>query len=48
MELRVRVVAAIVCLFIAKIANVYVPVLYKHAIDALGTTAGRRRFCPSA
>ena len=40
MELRVRVVAAIVCLFIAKIANVYVPVLYKHAIDALGTTAG--------
>lgn len=40
MELRVRVVAAIVCLFIAKIANVYVPVLYKHAIDSLGTTAG--------
>ena len=37
MELRVRVVAAIVCLFIAKIANVYVPVLYKHAIDALGS-----------
>jgi ATP-binding cassette, subfamily B, heavy metal transporter len=46
MELRVRVVAAIVCLFIAKIANVYVPVLYKHAIDALGTTAGTAAMLP--
>src|SRR3954467_9229982 len=46
MELRVRVVAAIVCLFVAKIANVYVPVLYKHAIDALGTTAATAAVLP--
>jgi ATP-binding cassette, subfamily B, heavy metal transporter len=46
MELRVRVVAAIVCLFIAKLANVYVPVLYKHAIDALGTTAATAAVLP--
>ena len=46
MELRVRVVAAIVCLFVAKIANVYVPVLYKDAIDALGTTAGTAAMLP--
>src|SRR4051794_35808058 len=46
MELRVRVVAAIVCLFVAKVANVYVPVLYKHAIDALGTTAGTAAVLP--
>jgi ABC-type transport system involved in Fe-S cluster assembly fused permease/ATPase subunit len=46
MELRVRIVAAIACLFIAKIANVYVPVLYKHAIDALGTTAGTAAMLP--
>ncbi|EWY37445.1 metal ABC transporter permease [Skermanella stibiiresistens SB22] len=39
-ELRFRVVVAMVCLIIAKLANVYVPILYKHAIDALGTTAG--------
>src|SRR5690349_8214834 len=39
-ELRVRVVAAMVCLIIAKLANVYVPVLYKRAIDSLGGGAG--------
>ncbi|UEM02916.1 ABC transporter ATP-binding protein/permease [Skermanella rosea] len=37
-ELRVRVVAAMACLIVAKLANVYVPILYKHAVDALGAT----------
>jgi len=34
--LRVRVVLAVCCLIVAKAANVYVPILYKRAIDALG------------
>ncbi len=34
--LRVRVVLAICCLVVAKAANVYVPILYKRAVDALG------------
>ena len=34
--LRVRVVLAVCCLVVAKAANVYVPILYKRAIDALG------------
>jgi ATP-binding cassette, subfamily B, heavy metal transporter len=34
--LRVRVVLAVLCLVVAKAANVYVPILYKRAIDALG------------
>ena len=34
-ELRIRVVAAIVFLVIAKVANVTVPIFYKYAIDAL-------------
>ncbi|KOF54003.1 metal ABC transporter permease [Achromobacter sp. DMS1] len=33
--LKIRVVAALLCLFAAKGATVYVPVLYKHAVDAL-------------
>jgi ATP-binding cassette subfamily B protein len=33
--LRMRVVAALLCLVTAKIANVYVPVLYKSAVDLL-------------
>ncbi|MCC7049717.1 MAG: metal ABC transporter permease, partial [Alphaproteobacteria bacterium] len=33
--LRGRVVLALACLATAKIANVYVPLFYKHAIDAL-------------
>ncbi|MBK1979273.1 ABCB family ABC transporter ATP-binding protein/permease [Achromobacter xylosoxidans] len=37
--LKARVVAALLCLFAAKAATVYVPVLYKHAIDALGEGA---------
>lgn len=36
-DLKIRVVAAIVCLFVAKAATVYVPLLYKDAIDALNT-----------
>jgi ATP-binding cassette subfamily B protein len=34
--LRGRVVAACVLLVLAKVVNVYVPILYKHAIDAFG------------
>lgn len=37
--LKVRVVAALACLFAAKAATVYVPLLYKHAIDELGKGA---------
>jgi ABC-type transport system involved in Fe-S cluster assembly fused permease/ATPase subunit len=36
--LRLRVVVAILCLITAKFANVYVPILYKRTIDALGGT----------
>ncbi len=35
-ELKARVVIALLLLFAAKVANVYVPVLYKYAVDALG------------
>ena len=34
--LRSRVVVAMVLLVMAKVANVYVPLLYKYAVDALG------------
>jgi ATP-binding cassette subfamily B protein len=34
-ELRVRVVIALICLVISKVANVYVPILFKHMIDQL-------------
>jgi ABC-type transport system involved in Fe-S cluster assembly fused permease/ATPase subunit len=34
-ELRIRVVAALACLVVAKLANVYVPMIYKYAVDAL-------------
>ena len=34
--LRGRVVVAMVLLVLAKVTNVYVPILYKHAVDALG------------
>lgn len=37
--LKLRVVAALLCLFAAKAATVYVPILYKHAIDELGQGA---------
>ncbi|CAN5790349.1 ABC transporter ATP-binding protein/permease [soil metagenome] len=39
--LRVRVVVAMVLLVVAKVTNVYVPVLYKHAVDALGEPAAQ-------
>ncbi len=39
-ELRVRVVAAVACLVIAKVANVYVPMFYKYAVDALTPQVG--------
>ncbi|MDP6819798.1 MAG: ABC transporter ATP-binding protein/permease, partial [Alphaproteobacteria bacterium] len=35
-EMRGRVVLAIILLVLAKVANVYVPILYKQAIDVLG------------
>jgi ABC-type transport system involved in Fe-S cluster assembly fused permease/ATPase subunit len=35
--LRTRVAVALALLVLAKVANVYVPILYKHAVDALGT-----------
>ncbi|MEQ5775523.1 MULTISPECIES: ABC transporter ATP-binding protein/permease [unclassified Thalassospira] len=35
-ELKIRVVVALLFLVGAKVANVYVPVLYKYAVDALG------------
>jgi ATP-binding cassette subfamily B protein len=38
-DLRLRVVLSMLCLFISKGATVYVPILYKHAIDALGPHA---------
>ncbi|MBO1016935.1 ABC transporter ATP-binding protein/permease [Achromobacter sp. SD115] len=37
--LKARVVAALLCLFAAKAATVYVPLLYKQAIDQLGKGA---------
>jgi ATP-binding cassette subfamily B protein len=33
--LRARVVLSLACLFVAKLATVYVPILYKRAVDAL-------------
>jgi ABC-type transport system involved in Fe-S cluster assembly fused permease/ATPase subunit len=36
-ELKTRVVLASASLVVAKIANVYVPIVFKHMIDALGT-----------
>jgi len=38
-SLRGRVVAAGVLLVLAKVTNVYVPILYKHAVDMLGDKA---------
>src|SRR5918996_2355242 len=33
--LRARVVLSLTCLLVAKLATVYVPILYKRAVDAL-------------
>jgi ATP-binding cassette subfamily B protein len=38
-ELKLRVVLASAALVVAKIANVYVPVVFKHMVDALGSPA---------
>ncbi|MGH6718472.1 MAG: ABCB family ABC transporter ATP-binding protein/permease, partial [Alphaproteobacteria bacterium] len=37
---KARVVTALTLLIGAKVANVYVPILYKHAVDALGAPGG--------
>jgi ATP-binding cassette subfamily B protein len=39
--LRTRVVIALAMLVLAKLINVYVPILYKQTIDALGTAAAQ-------
>jgi ATP-binding cassette subfamily B protein len=39
-DLKLRVVAAVVCLLLAKAATVYIPILYKSAIDALSHGSG--------
>ncbi len=39
--LRSRVIVAMVLLVLAKVTNVYVPILYKHAVDALGEPAAQ-------
>ncbi|AWK86222.1 ABCB family ABC transporter ATP-binding protein/permease [Azospirillum thermophilum] len=40
LEMRLRVVAAVLLLIGAKVATVYVPILYKQAVDALSPAAG--------
>ncbi len=39
--LRTRVVVALALLVLAKLVNVYVPILYKQTVDALGTAAAQ-------
>ena len=46
--LRCRVVVALVLLIVAKVTNVYVPVLYKHAVDALGEPTAQAVAVPVA
>jgi ABC-type transport system involved in Fe-S cluster assembly fused permease/ATPase subunit len=46
--LRVRVVVAMVLLVAAKLTNVYVPILYKNAVDALGSPAAQAAAVPIA
>jgi len=46
--LRVRVIVAVVLLVVAKVTNVYVPLLYKDAVDALGTPAAQAVAVPIA
>ena len=46
--LRCRVVVAMVLLIVAKVTNVYVPVLYKHAVDALGEPTAQAVAVPVA
>ena len=37
-ELKARVVVASTCLILAKVTNLYVPILFKRMVDALGVT----------
>src|SRR5215475_13873577 len=46
--LRARVVVAMGLLIVAKVTNVYVPVLYKHAVDALGEPTAQAVAVPVA
>ena len=46
--LRCRVVVALVLLIVAKVTNVYVPVLYKYAVDALGEPTAQAVAVPVA
>ncbi|MBI3199828.1 MAG: ABC transporter ATP-binding protein/permease [Rhodospirillales bacterium] len=46
--LRSRVVVALVLLVLAKVTNVYVPLLYKQAVDALGEPAAQAVAVPIA
>ena len=39
-DLRTRVGAAVACLVVAKLANVYVPILFKGMVDALSPKVG--------
>lgn len=45
---RVRVVAAMACLLVAKVATVYVPLVYSHAVDALSHRSGPLLVVPVA
>jgi ATP-binding cassette subfamily B protein len=47
-ELRARVAAALICLVLAKLANVYVPLVYKDAVDALAPAAATILVVPLA
>jgi ABC-type transport system involved in Fe-S cluster assembly fused permease/ATPase subunit len=47
-ELKLRVLAALACLMVAKVANVFVPLLYKRAIDALTQHDGALIVAPIA
>ena len=47
-DIRARVTAAVVFLIAAKIANVYVPILYKQAVDALSPAGGTALALPIA
>jgi len=46
--LRCRVVVAMALLIVAKVTNVYVPVLYKHTVDALGEPTAQAVAVPVA
>jgi ATP-binding cassette subfamily B protein len=47
-SLRVRLVAALVLLFVAKLTTSYLPILYKHAVDALSVKSQALLIVPVA